>query len=48
MKKLLLAITCFFIAITLHAQGLPDTQIKDVNSGKKLPFNESIEKEKLL
>jgi len=47
MKKLLLAVACFSLSITLQAQGLPDTQIKDVNSGKKLPFNESIEKGKV-
>ena len=36
-----------FIVASVQAQGLPDTQIKDVNSGKKLPFNETVEKGKV-
>ena len=47
MKKLLSAITCFFFSLTILAQELPNTEIKDVNSGKKLPFNETIEKGKV-
>src|ERR1700761_2184781 len=47
MKKIILALICLFAAASIQAQGLPDTQIKDVNSGKKLPFNESIEKGKV-
>ena len=47
MKKIIVALICLFISASIHAQGLPDTQIKDVNTGKKLPFNETIEKGKV-
>jgi len=47
MKKILLGITCLFLAAAVQAQELPDTQIKDANSGKKLAFNETIEKGKV-
>ncbi len=47
MKKIIIAIVCMFIVASVQAQGLPDTQIKDVNSGKKLPFNETVEKGKV-
>ncbi len=47
MKKIIIAIVCMFIVASTQAQGLPDTQIKDVNSGKKLPFNETVEKGKV-
>ena len=47
MKKIIIALICLFAFVFTHAQGLPDTQIKDVNSGKKLPFNETIEKGKV-
>ena len=39
-----MAIAAVCLSISLHAQDLPDTQIKDVNSGKKIPFNETIAK----
>lgn len=43
MKKITLIIVSLFLSATLFAQSaLPDTQIKDVNSGKKLPFNETV------
>ncbi len=49
MKKLLAVGLALFAAVTLHAQTteLPDTQIKDVNSGKKLAFNQTVEKDKV-
>ncbi len=47
MKRIFVAVACLFLAASLHAQELPDTQIKDVSSGKKLPFNETIEKGKV-
>ncbi|PQJ11424.1 thiol:disulfide interchange protein [Flavipsychrobacter stenotrophus] len=47
MKKLLLAVAGLFLAINLHAQDLPKTQIKDLNSGKKLAFNDVVEKGKV-
>lgn len=49
MKKFLTAITAVLASVTLYAQTgeLPDTQIKDLNSSKKLPFNETIEKGKV-
>jgi thiol-disulfide isomerase/thioredoxin len=40
MKKLGVVIIALFLSFALHAQDLPDTQIKDVNTGKKLPFNQ--------
>jgi len=47
MKKILLAIAGLLIVANLHAQELPDTEIKDVNSGKKIAFNQTIEKGKI-
>jgi thiol-disulfide isomerase/thioredoxin len=47
MKKLLLAVAGLFLAINLHAQDLPKTQIKDLNSGKKLAFSDVVEKGKV-
>jgi len=47
MKKLFIALIGIFMAVVLHAQDLPDTQIKDVSTGKKVPFNETIEKGKV-
>jgi len=44
MTKSVMAIAAVCLSISLHAQDLPDTQIKDVNSGKKIPFNETIAK----
>ena len=45
MKRLYTFITSFFVIASLHAQesGLPDTQIKDVSSGKKIAFNQTFE-----
>ena len=47
MKKIVVAVVCVLAAASVHAQGLPNTQIKDVNSGKKVAFNETIEKGKV-
>ena len=48
MKKVLLALLCVGFASFSYAQTeLPETIIKDVNTGKKLPFNQTIEKGKV-
>ena len=47
MKKILLSIVCLVAATVLHAQELPSTQVKDVNTGKKVAFNETMEKGKV-
>jgi thiol-disulfide isomerase/thioredoxin len=47
MKKILLAVICSLFTVSLMAQDLPATSIKDVNTGKKLPFNQTIEKGKV-
>ncbi len=47
MKKIIAAVVCILAAATLQAQGLPNTQIKDVSSGKKIAFNETVEKGKV-
>lgn len=47
MKKILTVLACLLIISTVNAQELPNTQIKNVNSGKKIPFNETIEKGKV-
>jgi thiol-disulfide isomerase/thioredoxin len=49
MKKIIAAVACMILATALHAQvsELPDTQIKDVNSGKKLAFSETVTKGKV-
>lgn len=47
MKKILVAAASLFLAFSLHAQELPDTQVKDVSTGKKMPFSQAIEKGKV-
>ena len=47
MKKILTGLAFIFMSVTLYAQELPNTQIKDVNSGKKAAFNETVEKGKV-
>ncbi|MBX2906651.1 MAG: TlpA family protein disulfide reductase [Taibaiella sp.] len=47
MKKLLFAIVCAAAANLAVAQDLPNTQVKDVNTGKKMAFNQTIEKGKV-
>jgi thiol-disulfide isomerase/thioredoxin len=43
MKKMLAAIACSLFAFSVMAQTLPTTQIKDVNTGKKMPFDKTVE-----
>ena len=40
MKKILVSIVSLFFVAALHAQELPETQIKDMNTGKKIAFNQ--------
>lgn len=47
MKKLLVAFASLCFAASVSAQELPETQIKDVNSGKKIAFNQTFEKGKV-
>jgi thiol-disulfide isomerase/thioredoxin len=47
MRKIVIAATALFLALQVHAQDLPDTEIKDVNSGKKVAFNDIVEKGKV-
>lgn len=49
MKKVLLAVAglLFSFAVTVNAQDLPKTQIKDLNTGKKVEFNSIVEKGKV-
>jgi thiol-disulfide isomerase/thioredoxin len=47
MKKILVSIVSLFFVIALHAQDLPETEIKDVNTGKKMAFNSIPEKGKV-
>ncbi|HXS36900.1 MAG TPA: redoxin family protein [Flavipsychrobacter sp.] len=44
MKKVTAVLAGLFLATALHAQvaDLPDTQIKDVNSGEKIAFNQTV------
>ena len=47
MKKILAALTGILLATSVYAQELPDTQIKDVQTGKKVAFNQIFEKGKV-
>ncbi|MBS1590121.1 MAG: redoxin family protein [Bacteroidetes bacterium] len=48
MKKILAALTSVLLTSSVFAQSeLPDTQVKDVNSGKRVAFNETFEKGKV-
>ena len=47
MKRIIAAFACLLVATAIHAQELPDTQIKDVNTGKKINFNETVTKGKV-
>ncbi|GAA4460249.1 hypothetical protein GCM10023093_02560 [Nemorincola caseinilytica] len=47
MKKLLSLAMLVIASVTANAQDLPNTQIKDANTGKKLPFNQTIEQGKV-
>ncbi len=44
MKKMLAIAACLLATTIIHAQDLPSTQVKNVNTGKKLPFNQTVEK----
>lgn len=44
MKKLLLAAAALIMTLAAGAQDLPKTQIKDLNSGKKVEFNSIVTK----
>jgi len=48
MKKFFAAIACVAFSASVFAQSeLPNTQVKDVNTGKKVAFNETFEKGKV-
>ena len=47
MKKIMAVAAGMVFSVVSYAQQLPSTTIKDVNSGKKVAFNESIEKGKV-
>lgn len=47
MKNILSAIAATMLVFNLHAQELPKTQLRDVNSGKAVAFNEACEKGKV-
>ncbi len=47
MKKIVLVAVALIFSLGAIAQGLPNTQIKDLNTGKKMPFSETIEKGKV-
>jgi thiol-disulfide isomerase/thioredoxin len=47
MRKLVLAAASLFLSIGLHAQELPSTQIKDLNTSKKVAFSDVVEKGKV-
>lgn len=47
MKKIVIVMMGVFMAAAAYAQQLPNTQIKDVNSGKKVAFNEAMGKGKV-
>lgn len=42
MKKILMAIAGILLTFNLNAQELPNTQIKDLNSGKKVAFKDIV------
>jgi thiol-disulfide isomerase/thioredoxin len=47
MKKFHVALVCMLMAISAGAQQLPNTQIKDVGSSKKIAFNDIVVKGKV-
>ncbi|MBL7683998.1 MAG: redoxin family protein [Flavipsychrobacter sp.] len=50
MKKVLASVFTLFISVSAMAQSaveLPNTQIKDVNTGKKVAFDQTVEKGKV-
>jgi len=42
MRKLLFAAAGLVLSLALHAQELPSTEIKDLSTGKKLPFSQIV------
>jgi thiol-disulfide isomerase/thioredoxin len=47
MKKILVSIVSLLFAVVLHAQDLPETEIKNVQTGSKIAFNAIPEKGKV-
>ena len=49
MKKMMFAVVASFITVAAWAQQAetPDTQVKDIASGKKVAFNQCFEKGKV-
>ncbi len=47
MKKMVIASICLFFNLVAFGQELPDTQVKEVQSGKKVAFNQVFEKGKV-
>jgi thiol-disulfide isomerase/thioredoxin len=47
MKKILVAVACILATTAIQAQELPNTQVKEVSTGKKIPFSQTIEKGKI-
>lgn len=48
MKKMIAAAIAMSVSVFAYAQTeLPDTQVKDVNSSKKIAFNETVDKGKV-
>ena len=47
MKKLLLPVACLLFSVTMNAQELPSTIIKNVKTGQKIAFNETLVKGKV-
>ena len=47
MKKMFVSVAFLFTSIVLQAQDLPSTEIRDVNTGKKVAFNDILEKGKV-
>jgi len=48
MRKIIAAVAVLFLTTAVQAQTeLPDTQVKDVNTGKKVAFNQTFDKGKV-
>ena len=47
MKKILVSVVSLLFAVVLHAQDLPETEIKNVQTGSKIAFNSIPEKGKV-
>lgn len=47
MKKIMFIALGLMLTFSIQAQELPNTQIKDLSTGKKLPFSEIVEKGKV-